>query len=191
MSLDHWDILPSLCGRFVMLRPTVMADLQGLALAHDDSDTLKYFPYGIESEPPSAESLENALRSGRQVLTQIDIYRGRIIGTTLLAILRVFSSGQSIIGVVRSTSSGQHPCGSAILRQLPGNNPPLPGCNEQKAAPSFCPKMAAPGERAGDPPSDPRLRTIRLSVQERHPDQSMWFWKRFFSLSLAFLIEIM
>ena len=39
MSLDHWDILPSLCGRFVMLRPTVMADLQGLALAHDDSDT--------------------------------------------------------------------------------------------------------------------------------------------------------
>ncbi len=82
MSLDHWDILPSLCGRFVMLRPTVMADLQGLALAHDDPDTLKYFPYGIESEPPSAESLEDALRSGRQVLTQIDIYRGRIIGTT-------------------------------------------------------------------------------------------------------------
>lgn len=53
-------------------------------MAHDDNDTLQYFPYGIESTPPSAESLEYALRSGRQVLTQIDISTGRIIGTTSL-----------------------------------------------------------------------------------------------------------
>lgn len=82
MSLDHWNVTPSLSGRFVMLRPTAMADLQGLALAHDDPDTLKYFPYGIESEPPCVESLENVLRSGRQVLTQIDAASRCIIGTT-------------------------------------------------------------------------------------------------------------
>ena len=35
-----------------------------------------------QEEQSKQESLENALRSGRQVLTQIDIYRGRIIGTT-------------------------------------------------------------------------------------------------------------
>ncbi|WP_180271624.1 hypothetical protein [Leptospirillum ferriphilum] len=35
-----------------------------------------------QEEQSRQESLENALRSGRQVLTQIDIYRGRIIETT-------------------------------------------------------------------------------------------------------------
>ena len=54
MQLDKWKISPTLCGRFVILRPTVMADIQGLALAHDDPDTLRFFPYGIESEPPSS-----------------------------------------------------------------------------------------------------------------------------------------
>ncbi len=82
MQLDKWKISPTLCGRFVILRPTVMADIQGLALAHDDPDTLRFFPYGIESEPPSRESMEYALHSGRQVLTQLDACSGRIIGTT-------------------------------------------------------------------------------------------------------------
>ena len=82
MSRSHWGVAPSLNGRFVSLRPTVMADIHGLALAHDDPDTLKFFPYGLESEPPSMESLESALRSGRQVMTQIETSSGRIIGTT-------------------------------------------------------------------------------------------------------------
>jgi RimJ/RimL family protein N-acetyltransferase len=82
MQLDNWKNPPSLCGRFVMLRPTVMADIQGLALAHDDPDTMKFFPYGIESKPPNRESVENALCSGRQVLTQLDARNGHIIGTT-------------------------------------------------------------------------------------------------------------
>ncbi len=83
-SVRHnpWEIAPSLVGRFVRLRPTVMDDVHGLALAYDDPDTSKFFPYGIESEPPSMKSLENALRSGRQVLTQIDVISGRIVGTT-------------------------------------------------------------------------------------------------------------
>jgi RimJ/RimL family protein N-acetyltransferase len=59
-----------------------MTDIHGLVMAHDDPDTLKFFPYGLESEPPSMESLENALRSGRQVMTQNEVSSGRIIGTT-------------------------------------------------------------------------------------------------------------
>ena len=82
MRRHHWGITPSLLGRFVGLRPTVMADIHGLALAHDDPDTLKFFPYGLESEPPSMESLVSALRSGRQVMTQLETSCGRIIGTT-------------------------------------------------------------------------------------------------------------
>lgn len=82
MSLNHWGRTPTLRGSFVMLRPTVMADIHDLALAHDDPDTMKFFPYGIESEPPTRESVENAMRSGRQVLTQIDVASGRIVGTT-------------------------------------------------------------------------------------------------------------
>ncbi len=82
MSLKSWRVTPSLEGRFVVLRPTVIDDVQGLKLAHDDDDTLKFFPYGIESEPPSKETVENALHSGRQVLTQIDARDGRIIGMT-------------------------------------------------------------------------------------------------------------
>lgn len=82
MSRHHWGIAPSLHGRFVILRPTVMTDIHGLTLAHDDPDTLKFFPYGLESEPPSMESLESALRSGLQVMTLLEASNGRIIGTT-------------------------------------------------------------------------------------------------------------
>ena len=82
MRRHHWGITPSLHGRFVSLRPTDMTDIHGLVMAHDDPDTLKFFPYGLESEPPSMESLENALRSGRQVMTQNEVSSGRIIGTT-------------------------------------------------------------------------------------------------------------
>lgn len=81
MSLSSWSMPPSLRGRFVMLRPMLIADSQGLALAHDDADTLKFFPHGIESEPPSEQTVEYALRSERQVLTQLDVSSGRIIGT--------------------------------------------------------------------------------------------------------------
>ncbi len=82
MSRNHWGATPSLHGRFVSLRPTKMEDVQGLAQAHDDPDTLKFFPYGLESEPPSMKSLESALHSGRQVMTQLEASSGRIIGTT-------------------------------------------------------------------------------------------------------------
>ncbi|MFC9922304.1 GNAT family N-acetyltransferase [Rhodococcus sp. NPDC127527] len=80
--MDFWSETPTLQGEFVVLRPTTMADVEGLARAHDDPETLRYFPYGIESEPPSAASVEHALRSGRQTLTQLDASTGDIVGTT-------------------------------------------------------------------------------------------------------------
>jgi N-acetyltransferase len=61
-----------------------MADVEGLANAHDDIDTLHFFPFGIESEPPSPRSVAHALQSGRQTLTQIDARSDEIIGTTPL-----------------------------------------------------------------------------------------------------------
>jgi RimJ/RimL family protein N-acetyltransferase len=81
---DPWTMPPTLCGRRVVLRPMSMADASGLAQAHDDVDTLLFFPYGIESEPPSEHSVAHALQSGRQTLTQVDAQTGTIIGTTAL-----------------------------------------------------------------------------------------------------------
>ncbi|MCZ4556351.1 GNAT family protein [Rhodococcus maanshanensis] len=79
---DHWSKPPTLRGEFVLLRPTTPADVDGLARAHDDPETLRFFPYGIESEPPSVASVDHALRSGRQTLTQVDAATGEIVGTT-------------------------------------------------------------------------------------------------------------
>jgi RimJ/RimL family protein N-acetyltransferase len=79
---DHWSEAPTLHGEFVLLRPTAMVDVDGLARAHDDPETLRFFPYGIESEPPSVASVGHALRSGRQTLTQVDAATGEIVGTT-------------------------------------------------------------------------------------------------------------
>lgn len=81
---DPWTVPPRLCGSHVVLRPTTVADTSGLISAHDDLDTLQFFPYGIESEAPSQQSVEHALKSGRQTLTQLDAQNNRIIGTTSL-----------------------------------------------------------------------------------------------------------
>lgn len=53
-----------------------------MARAYDDPDTFRYFPFVIESEPPSAASVAHALTSGRVTLTQIDARDGRIVGST-------------------------------------------------------------------------------------------------------------
>ncbi|MCX5043425.1 GNAT family N-acetyltransferase [Aldersonia sp. NBC_00410] len=84
MASEFWTETPTLKGAHVVLRPTTLDDVEGLAIAHDDPDTLRYFPFGIESEPPSRKSVEHALRSGRQMLTQVDAASGEIVGTTSL-----------------------------------------------------------------------------------------------------------
>jgi RimJ/RimL family protein N-acetyltransferase len=61
-----------------------MSDADGLAAAHDDAATLRYFPYGIESEPPSKRTVAREIESGRLVLTQVDTQTGSIVGTTSL-----------------------------------------------------------------------------------------------------------
>lgn len=73
---------PTLCGDRVLLRPTTLSDVEGLIAAYDDDETLRWFPYGIESEPPSHRTVAHALASGRQVLTQVERRTGRIVGTT-------------------------------------------------------------------------------------------------------------
>ncbi len=57
--------------------------MAGLARAYDD-DTFRYFPFGIESLPPTQETLRHALDSGRQTLTQVDAQTGEIVGMTSL-----------------------------------------------------------------------------------------------------------
>lgn len=59
-------------------------DADALAAAHDDPDTLRFFPYGIESEPPTARTVQHALASDRQTLAQINVRTGAVIGTTSL-----------------------------------------------------------------------------------------------------------
>lgn len=84
MNQTGWSNPPTLSGRRVLLRPTRQSDVDGLIAAHDDDETLRYFPYGIESEPPSERAVAHALASGRQTLTQIDTRTGDIVGTTAL-----------------------------------------------------------------------------------------------------------
>jgi RimJ/RimL family protein N-acetyltransferase len=81
---EFWGEAPTLKGVHVVLRPTTLDDVEGLAKAHDDSETLRFFPFGIDSEPPSREWVEHALRPGRQTFTQIDAATGDIVGTTSL-----------------------------------------------------------------------------------------------------------
>ncbi|MEB3049685.1 GNAT family protein [Mycolicibacter sp. MYC123] len=100
MAIDHWTTTPTLRGERVLLRPTVLADVDGLARAYD-VETTRYFLYGSQSGPPTEESVAEALglssgpsfaspssrlaeplASGRQVLTQIEIGTGEIVGTT-------------------------------------------------------------------------------------------------------------
>lgn len=80
---DPWHTAPTLRGRHVLLRPTVLADVDGLARAYD-IETTRYFLYGSESGPPSEETVGHALASGRLVLTQLDAATGEIVGTTSL-----------------------------------------------------------------------------------------------------------
>lgn len=82
MTENLWGTAPTLRGQFVHIRPTDLADANGLAQSFDDPDTLRFFPYGIESEPPSAATVAHALTSGRMTLTQLDARSGVIVGTT-------------------------------------------------------------------------------------------------------------
>lgn len=84
MAHEFWRHPPTLRGDHVLLRPLEPGDAEGLAAAHDDPETLRYFPYGIESRPPSPETVAHALASGRQVLVPVDPRDGRIVGTTSL-----------------------------------------------------------------------------------------------------------
>jgi N-acetyltransferase len=84
MNERNWLNPPTLRGRRVLLRPLRPSDVEGLSEAHDDDETLRYFPYGLESEPPSERTVAHDLACGRQVLTQIDTLADRIVGTTSL-----------------------------------------------------------------------------------------------------------
>ncbi|MDD7813876.1 GNAT family protein [Mycobacterium sp. CSUR Q5927] len=81
MTIDHWATAPTLRGEHVLLRPTVLADVAGLARAYDVEST-RYFLYGSQSGPPTEQSVAEALASQRQVLTQVDAATGDIVGTT-------------------------------------------------------------------------------------------------------------
>ncbi|MEB3069089.1 GNAT family N-acetyltransferase [[Mycobacterium] vasticus] len=81
MAIDHWTTTPTLRGERVLLRPTVLADVDGLARAYD-VETTRYFLYGSQSGPPTEESVAEALASDRQVLTQVEAGTGEIVGTT-------------------------------------------------------------------------------------------------------------
>lgn len=52
-----------------------------MARAYDGEST-RYFLYGSQSGPPSEQSVAEALASQRQVLTQIEVATGEIVGTT-------------------------------------------------------------------------------------------------------------
>ncbi|WP_280459746.1 GNAT family N-acetyltransferase [Nocardia carnea] len=84
MRSEFWQHPPRLRGDHVLLRPLEPGDAEELAAAHDDPGTLRYFPEGIESRPPSAETVAHALSSGRQVLVPVDLRDNRIVGTTSL-----------------------------------------------------------------------------------------------------------
>ena len=79
--MTAWHATPTLRGEHVLLRPTVLDDTPALARAYD-VETTRYFLYGSESGPPTGESVQHALGSGRQVLTQVEIATGEVIGTT-------------------------------------------------------------------------------------------------------------
>lgn len=83
MAIDHWATAPTLRGERVLLRPMVLADVDGLARAYD-VETTRYFLYGSQSGPPTEESVAEALASDRQVLTQVAAVNGEIFGTTSL-----------------------------------------------------------------------------------------------------------
>ncbi|HEU0192118.1 MAG TPA: GNAT family protein [Mycobacterium sp.] len=81
MTIDHWRTAPTLRGQHVLLRPTELADTAALARAYDN-ETTRYFLYGSESGPPTEQTVRRALDSGRQVLTQIEVATGEVVGTT-------------------------------------------------------------------------------------------------------------
>ena len=63
MTIDAWATTPTLRGERLLLRPTDLADTPGLARAYD-VETTRYFLYGSESGPPTAQSVGHASRSG-------------------------------------------------------------------------------------------------------------------------------
>jgi RimJ/RimL family protein N-acetyltransferase len=81
MTTDYWTGAPTLRGDHVLLRPTELVDVTGLARAYDVEST-RYFLYGSQSGPPTERSVAEALASQRQVLTQVEVATGDIVGTT-------------------------------------------------------------------------------------------------------------
>ncbi len=81
MTVDYWHTPPTLRGDSVLLRPTEPSDTAALARAYDN-ETTRYFLYGSDSGPPTEQTVRRALNSGRQVLTQIEVATGAVIGTT-------------------------------------------------------------------------------------------------------------
>jgi len=81
MAIDHWSTAPTLHGERVLLRPTVLADVAGLARAYD-AEATRYFLYGMHSGPSTEASVAESLASDRQVLTQVEVGSGEIVGTT-------------------------------------------------------------------------------------------------------------
>jgi RimJ/RimL family protein N-acetyltransferase len=83
VRMSRWQEKPTLKGKFVLLRPLEEGDWQELVKAHDGDAILEYFPYGPDSQPPTAESVASAVRDPvRQALLQIDLESGAAVGTT-------------------------------------------------------------------------------------------------------------
>lgn len=81
MTIDHWATAPTLRGDRVLLRPTVLADAAGLSRAYDVEAT-RYFLYDSHTGPPTEATVAESLASDRQVLTQVEVRTGEIVGTT-------------------------------------------------------------------------------------------------------------
>jgi RimJ/RimL family protein N-acetyltransferase len=83
--ISHWHEAPTLRGETVLLRPLEEADWQALAQAHDGPEILRYFPFGPDSAPPSAETVAAAVRDpARQALAQVSLATAAVVGSTSL-----------------------------------------------------------------------------------------------------------
>ncbi len=86
--MSHWHEAPTLRGESVLLQPLEETDWQALVKAHDGPEILRYFPFGPESEPPSAETVAAAVRDpARHALVQVDVEKTTVVGTTSLYLM--------------------------------------------------------------------------------------------------------